>query len=409
MNQLDKFKKFIEDRNENVKVGLVGAGQMGQGIVAQVSKMYGVELICIIDRNQNQLDIAANRYKKLKDNRVLCSDSIAALDNVELDIVIEATGTPAAGALVANNVLNRGVNLILLNVETEATIGLALRKEAEKNGAIVTVADGDEPVAALDLYNFATELSFEVISIGKGKNNPFNRFATPSSLTKEASLKKMNPKMLTSFVDGTKTMVEMTALANFLNFNIDVDGMHGIEATYENINQYYIPKKDGGLLHKSQVVDFAFGIAPGVFAVIYSEDEYVNYEMEYLKMGKGPYWTLARPYHLTSLEIPRTIRHIMLEKYSKLSAQSWNVEVVAYAKQDIEPGTNLGSIGGDYIYGKAQIVSSSKGLLPIGIAEDNVATKAIAKGNPIAIDEVDAQDNELCEYWNYQNQILDSD
>ena len=409
MNQLDKFKKFIEDRNENVKVGLVGAGQMGQGIVAQVSKMYGVELVCIIDRNQNQLDIAANRYKKLKDNRVLCSDSIAALDNVELDIVIEATGTPAAGALVANNVLNRGVNLILLNVETEATIGLALRKEAEKNGAIVTVADGDEPVAALDLYNFATELSFEVISIGKGKNNPFNRFATPSSLTKEASLKKMNPKMLTSFVDGTKTMVEMTALANFLNFNIDVDGMHGIEATYENINQYYIPKKDGGLLHKSQVVDFAFGIAPGVFAVIYSEDEYVNYEMEYLKMGKGPYWTLARPYHLTSLEIPRTIRHIMLEKYSKLSAQSWNVEVVAYAKQDIEPGTNLGSIGGDYIYGKAQIVSSSKGLLPIGIAEDNVATKAIAKGNPIVVEEVDAQDNELCEYWNYQNQILDSD
>ena len=218
----------------------------------------------------------------------------------------------------------------------------------------------------------------------------------------------MNPKMLTSFVDGTKTMVEMTALANFLDFNIDVDGMHGIEATYDNINQHYIPKKDGGLLNNSQVVDFAFGIAPGVFAVIYSEDDYVNYEMEYLKMGKGPYWTLARPYHLTSLEIPRTIRHIVLEKYSKLSAQNWNVEVVAYAKQDIEPGTNLESIGGDYIYGKAQKLSSSKGLLPIGIAEDNIATKAIAKGNPIAIGEVDAQDNELCEYWDYQNQILDS-
>ena len=409
MNQLNKFKNFIEDRNENVKVGLVGAGQMGQGIVAQVSKMYGVDLVCIIDRNQKQLDNASDRYKKHKENKILCSDSIAALDNVDLDIVIEATGTPAAGALVAKNVLNRGINLILLNVETEATIGLALRKEAEKNNAIVTVADGDEPVAALDLYNFAKELSFDVISIGKGKNNPFNTFATPSSLTKEASLKQMNPKMLTSFVDGTKTMVEMTALANFLDFNIDIDGMHGIEATYENINQYYIPKKDGGLLDESQVVDFAFGIAPGVFAVIYSEDDYVNYEMEYLKMGKGPYWTLARPYHLTSLEIPRTIRHIMLEKYSKLSAQSWNVEVVAYAKQDIAPGTNLGSIGGDYIYGKAQKTSTSKGLLPIGIAEDNVATKAIAKGSPISIGEVDAQDNELCEYWDYQNRILDSD
>lgn len=409
MNQLDKFKKFIEDRCENVKVGLVGAGQMGQGIVAQVSKMYGVDLVCIIDRNQKQLDIASERYNKHKKNQVLSSDSIAALDDVELDIVIEATGTPAAGAIVAKNVLNRGINLILLNVETEATIGLALRKEAEKNNAIVTVADGDEPVAALDLYNFATELSFEVISIGKGKNNPFNTFATPDLLIKEATLKHMNPKMLTSFVDGTKTMVEMTALANFLDFNIDVDGMHGIEATYENINKYYIPKKDGGLLDESKIVDFAFGIAPGVFAVIYSEDEYVNYEMEYLKMGKGPYWTLARPYHLTSLEIPRTIRHIMLEKSSKLSARSWNVEVVAYAKQDIEPGTNLGSIGGDYIYGKAQKLSTSKGLLPIGIAEDNVANKVILKGNPIAIGEVDAQDNVLCEYWDYQNQLLDSD
>ena len=409
MNQLDKFKNFIDERNENVKVGLVGAGQMGQGIVAQISKMYGVDLVCIIDRNQKQLDIASNRYKKHKENKVLCSDSITALDNVALDIVIEATGTPASGATVAKNVLNRGINLILLNVETEATIGLALRREAEKNNAIVTVADGDEPVAALDLYNFATELSFEVVSIGKGKNNPFNIFATPSSLAKEASLKQMNPKMLTSFVDGTKTMVEMTALANFLNFTIDIDGMHGIEATYENINQYYIPKKDGGMLDKSQVVDFAFGIAPGVFAVIYSEDDYVNYEMEYLKMGKGPYWTLARPYHLTSLEIPRTIRHIMLEKYSKLSAQSWNVEVVAYAKQDIEPGTNLESIGGDYIYGKAQKTSTSNGLLPIGIAENSIVNKVIKKGQPIATEAIDAQDNDLCEFWRYQNQILDSD
>ena len=409
MNQLDKFKNYIDERKENVKIGLVGAGQMGQGIVAQISKMYGVDLVCIVDRNQEQLTNASGRYKNLKNNQLVCSDSISALDNVELDIVIEATGTPAAGAAVAKNVLNRGINLVLLNVETEATIGLALRKEAEKNGAIVTVADGDEPVAALDLYNFATELSFEVISIGKGKNNPFNKFATPDLLAKEASLKKMNPKMLTSFVDGSKTMVEMAALANFLDFQIDIDGMHGIKATYENINQYYIPKKDGGLLESTQVVDFSFGIAPGVFAVVYSDDDYVNYEMEYLKMGKGPYWTLARPYHLTSLEIPRTIRHIMLEKYSKLSANSWNVEVVAYAKQDIEPGTNLGSIGGNYIYGRAEKSAPSKGLLPLGIAEDSVSNKLIKKGTPLLFEEIDSQDNELCEYWKYQNQILDSD
>ena len=127
MNQLDKFKNYIDDRKDNVKVGLVGAGQMGQGIVAQISKMYGVDLVCIVDRNQNQLENAANRYRNLKNNDLVCSDNISALDDIDLDIVIEATGTPAAGATVAKNVLSRGINLILLNVETEATIGLALR------------------------------------------------------------------------------------------------------------------------------------------------------------------------------------------------------------------------------------------------------------------------------------------
>src|SRR6056300_1430174 len=408
MSLLTRFEKSISERGEPLKVGLVGAGQMGQGIVTQLNKSKGINLCLIVDKNKDKLEKASEKYQSNIVKPVL-SQTIGSIDEVELDVIIEATGTPSSGADVANKVLNRGIHLILLNVETEATIGLALRNEAERNNCIVTVGDGDEPVAAVELFDFAAELSLDVVAIGKGKNNPFNCFATPQELKKEALSKKMNPYMLTSFVDGSKTMIEMAALANFIDFKIDIDGMHGPNATYETLNSIYKPKKAGGILDETGVVDFAFGVAPGVFAVVHSEDEYVNYEMEYLKMGKGPYWTLARPYHLTSLEIPRTIRHIMLEKYSKLSAQSWNVEVVAHAKQDIEPGTNLGSIGGDFIYGKAQKTLSSKGLLPIGIAEDNVVTKAIAKGNPIAIDEVDAQDNELCEYWDYQNQILDSD
>ena len=86
MNQLDKFKNYIDDRKDNVKVGLVGAGQMGQGIVAQISKMYGVDLVCIVDRNQNQLENAANRYRNLKNNDLVCSDNISALDDIDLDL-----------------------------------------------------------------------------------------------------------------------------------------------------------------------------------------------------------------------------------------------------------------------------------------------------------------------------------
>ena len=406
MSLLKNFTIEVESRGKNVRVALVGAGQMGQGIVAQINKMTGVDLVLIIDKNNEKLDSAKAKYTKGKNHDISIEKSIDAIDNVELDIVIEATGTPSSGADVANKVLNRGINLILLNVETEATIGLALNQEAKRNNSIVTVGDGDEPVAAVELYNFANEIGMEVVAIGKGKNNPFNTFATPELLKDEAIKKKMNPNMLTSFVDGSKTMIEMAALANYLNFNIDIEGMHGAEATYENLNSVYIPKKDGGKLNSRNIVDFAFGIAPGVFAVVYSDDEYVNYEMEYLKMGKGPYWTLARPYHLTSLEIPRTIMSLIVNKETKLSAEHWNVEVVAHAKEDILPGTNLGSIGGNLIYGKAMEANKVKNLLPLGIAENNIANNKIKKGEPLAIDDVTLVENHLYRYWKKQIDII---
>lgn len=406
MSLLKNFSTEVESRGKNVRIALVGAGQMGQGIVTQLNKMTGVDLVLVIDKNDEKLDSAKAKYTKGRNHDMSIEKSIDAIDNVELDIVIEATGTPSSGADVANKVLNRGINLILLNVETEATIGLALNQEAKRNNSIVTVGDGDEPVAAVELYNFANEIGMEVVAIGKGKNNPFNTFATPELLKDEAIKKKMNPYMLTSFVDGSKTMIEMAALANYLDFNIDIEGMHGAEATYKNLNSIYIPKKDGGILNSRNIVDFAFGIAPGVFAVVYSDDEYVNYEMEYLKMGKGPYWTLARPYHLTSLEIPRTIMSLIVNKETKLSAEHWNVEVVAHAKEDILPGTNLGSIGGNLIYGKAMEANKVNNLLPLGIAENNIANNKIRKGEPLAIDDVTLVENHLYRYWKKQIDLI---
>ena len=408
MSLLTRFEKSIDERGETLKVGLVGAGQMGQGIVTQLSKSKGIELSLIIDKNQNKLEKALEKCQNIKVKPTL-SQTIESIDEFQLDIVIEATGTPSSGADVAKKVLNRGIHLILLNVETEATIGLALRNEAQNNNCIVTVGDGDEPVAAVELFDFATELSLDVVAIGKGKNNPFNCFATPQELEKEAVSKKMNPHMLTSFVDGSKTMIEMAALANFIDFKIDIDGMHGPNATYETLNSIYKPKSSGGILDQTGVVDFAFGVAPGVFAVVYSEDEYVNYEMEYLKMGKGPYWTLARPYHLTSLEIPRTIMSLEVNKETRLSATKWNVEVVAFAKDDIQPGTNLGSIGGDLIYGKAVKSENSAGLAPLGISENNIVQKAIKKGSAIELTDLEISDNNLFSYWQKQNDLKNID
>ena len=401
MSLLNRYSQVIKDRGKKTKVALVGAGQMGQGIVTQINKMEDTDLVLIVDKNLDKLDIAKSKYDTDKD--ITISSHLDSLDDQDLDIVIEATGTPSSGADVAFKVLNRNINLILLNVETEATIGLALNKEAEKNNTIVTVGDGDEPVAAVELFNFATEISLDVIAIGKGKNNPFDVFKTPKDLEEEALKKNMNPYMLTSFVDGSKTMIEMAALANYLDFNIDTDGMHGPNSTYDELNSIFIPKSSGGILESTNIVDFAFGVAPGVFAIVYSDDDYVNYEMEYLKMGKGPYWTLYRPYHLTSLEIPRTIMKLMVDNETQLSAKKWNVEVVAHSKKDLKAGTNLGSIGGENIYGKAMRVENTKNLAPLGLSENNTLNSDIKKGDPIEIKSIDIIDNQLYKYWLSQN------
>ena len=401
MSLLNRYSQVIKERGKKTKVALVGAGQMGQGIVTQINKMEDTDLVLIVDKNLDKLDIAKSKYDTDKD--ITISSHLDSLDDQDLDIVIEATGTPSSGADVAFKVLNRNINLILLNVETEATIGLALNKEAEKNNTIVTVGDGDEPVAAVELFNFATEISLDVIAIGKGKNNPFDVFKTPKDLEEEALKKNMNPYMLTSFVDGSKTMIEMAALANYLDFNIDTDGMHGPNSTYDELNSIFIPKSSGGILESTNIVDFAFGVAPGVFAIVYSDDDYVNYEMEYLKMGKGPYWTLYRPYHLTSLEIPRTIMKLMVDNETQLSAKKWNVEVVAHSKKDLKAGTNLGSIGGENIYGKAMRVENTKNLAPLGLSENNTLNSDIKKGDPIEIKSIDIIDNQLYKYWLSQN------
>ncbi len=172
MSLLKNFSTEVESRGKNVRIALVGAGQMGQGIVTQLNKMTGVDLVLVIDKNDEKLDSAKAKYTKGRNHDMSIENSIDAIDNVELDIVIEATGTPSSGADVANKVLNRGINLILLNVETEATIGLALNQEAKRNNSIVTVGDGDEPVAAVELKKYS---SAELLEL---KNLNYNELST---------------------------------------------------------------------------------------------------------------------------------------------------------------------------------------------------------------------------------------
>ena len=278
-----------------VRVGLVGAGQMGRGFVAQVRRIAGMEVVAVADidvaRATGALQAAGvenvttgDDYDKLS-SVVAGGGTVATTDSTLLtalpvDMVIDATGVPEIGAQIALRSLLNGRHVGLLNVETDITIGWLLSRIAAQSGAVYTLCRGDEPAEALKLVEFARDLAFDVVCAGKGKNNPMRPHDTPTSLTAEATSKNMNPKMLCSFVDGSKAMIEMAALANAADLGVSKRGMSAYKTTVPELHNVFKPAADGGILDRSGVVDFATGpVAPGVFVIARSDEPTVVEEM----------------------------------------------------------------------------------------------------------------------------------
>ena len=408
MSRLEQLAAHADRLGRPVRVALVGAGQMGRGLAAQIGRIPGMDLAAVVDRNPDRA-LAAIRAAGhatpatdpdealtavARDSGAALTDA-AVLPELDVDVVVEATGVPEVGAQVGEVCLAAGKHVIMLNVECDVTIGLALADIARRNGVVYSVADGDEPVCAKELFDFATELSFEVVAAGKGKNNPFIPTATPESCATEAASKRMNPKMLASFQDGSKTMIEMAALANATGLGIDVIGMHGVTASVDELRRTLIPVADGGVLSASGKVDYAYGPAPGVFVVVTSDDPTVVEELEYLKLGDGPYFVLYRPYHLASIEAPRTITTAVLHGTPALQASHWVAEVVATAKRDLVPGDVIDGIGGTHVRGVVHPVDQADGLLLLGLAEGATLTRSVRAGEPIPADAVETVDSTI--------------
>jgi predicted homoserine dehydrogenase-like protein len=401
MSYVSRLRERERQVGRPVRVGLVGAGQMGRGLAAQLGRIPGMALAAAFDvdaERARQACVASGAARIETDPGraveavaagipVALDDSAAAAD-LGLDAVVDATGVPDVGARIAQQCLLRGIDFITLNVETDVTVGRYLGALADASRAVYSVADGDEPVAAKELVDFAYDLGFDVVCAGKGKNNPFDPTATPDSVSATAETRHMNPKMLASFVDGSKTMIEMAALANATGFVPDVIGMHGPTAQVDELADVLRPAAHGGLLSAPGRVDYAFGPAPGVFVIITGDDPIVAEEMSYLSMGKGPYWCLYRPYHLASLEAPRSVARAVLDRRSSLRPTTWSAEVVAVAKRDLSQGERIDGIGGYTVRGVTYPASAATDLLPLGLAQGCQVVAPIAQGQPIPSDSV---------------------
>jgi predicted homoserine dehydrogenase-like protein len=195
--------------------------------------------------------------------------------------------------------------------------------------------------------------------------------------------------MLAAFKDGTKTMVEMTAVSNATGLLPDVPGMHGPYAEVGELEKVFIPAADGGILSRRGCVDYSTGpIAPGVFAVVRSDDARIRTDMKFITRADGPYYLHFRPYHLCDLETPQSIAEAVLLGEVTVAPEGAHAEVVCMAKRDIRDGERVGGIGGPDCYGKIHTHEQavSERLVPLGIAEGGVATADIPKGTPMTED-----------------------
>ena len=405
MNYTEELIKREKELGRPVRVGLAGAGQMGSGLAAQIGKIPGMELVACADidlaRAENALKLAgidkighnSDASASIENGQGGVVDNAKALAELPIDIVYEATGVPWVGAEVADACIDASKHILMLNVETDVTIGQYLANKANKNGVIYSVANGDEPVACKELYDFSVDLGFEIVCVGKGKNNPLDQTANPDTCLEKATKKKMNPKMLASFEDGSKTMIEMAALANAIGLPPDRVGMNGPVSEVKDLNKTLIPSEDGGVLSGIGRVDYAFGPAPGVFSIVKSDNQTVIDEMEYLSMGAGPYYTFYRHYHLASIEAPRSVGMAIINKEPGLQPTTWIAEVIGHAKKDLAKGDKIDGIGGYASYGVTYPVEQSKEFVPLGLLEGAEVLEDIKAGDPISKSAVQLPDN----------------
>jgi predicted homoserine dehydrogenase-like protein len=415
-----------------VRIGLIGAGQMGTDVVAETKMMKGIQVVIAADIDLERA-IASYEIGQV-DGAVVVAETAAEADAAveagkkvavrdyhlitdmrNIDVVLEATGVPDIGARAALRSARAGHDIAMMNVESDITVGPVLKWYAERKGVLYALAAGDEPAACKELYDFADSLGFTIVAAGKGKNNPLDRHATPidPAVMKEAARRGLSPNMLIEFVDGSKTMIEMACVSNATGLAPDVRGMHGPETDRDHLHQTFALKEDGGILNKMGVVDFGVGrVAPGVFMIVRTDHPRLREAMVLRDMGDGPYYTLFRPYHLCSIEVPLTCALMTIRRQSNMQPMNRLVsEVFAVAKRDLRPGDVLDGIGGTTFYSLIDTYENARAecLLPIGLAKGARIVRPAKMDSPLTCTDVELKPSTIADLRTLQDSWFDGE
>lgn len=437
-----------------IRVGIIGAGKFGAGLVAQISQMQGMEVVAIADINAaharhayvssrvpaeeiaavegaDDLEdaIAAGRPAVAEDGRLIT-------DAESIDVVVEATGVPEIGARMAYHAIQAQKHVVMVNVEADVTIGPILRRMADSAGVVYTMVDGDQPGCTMNMIEWARTLGFEIVAAGRGTvlyaDDPDGvpdtvpqRYGFSEEMIERRTI---NLKMYNSFRDGTKAQVEMTALANAAGLVPDVRGMHEPSVNIEDIARVCSLQSEGGILSRHGVVELANsvdrdgktllpnGLGMGVFAVIRTDHPFTQEDLRYYFLhpgGDGHNYLLYRPYHLVAVEAPISIA--MAALYGQPTGSPLptpTAEVISVAKRDLKAGETLDGGGGYTVNGICEkaTVARAEHLLPLGLAGGARLTADVAKGAAIRYDQVElVEDSFILKLRRLQDALIEGE
>ena len=339
--------------------------------------------------------------------------------NPDIEVIIEATGDPRNGIKYALKAIEAGKHIVMVNVEADAVAGPLLAQKARKAGVVYSLAWGDQPALVCEHVDWARAVGLKVVAAGKGtRYHPTYHQSTPDTvwdiLDKYMKIKdrnSINPKMFNSFVDGTKSGIEMTAICNATGLESQAEGLSFPPATRFEHAEICKPKSEGGVLEKAGVTevtssvyrdgtDVPNSLVMGTYVVFETESAYTEEcfrEYSMLPDKTGKYASLYRPIHMIGLELGLSVASAALRKEATGSAVCFNADVIATAKRPLKAGEMLDGEGGFCVWGKQTPAKKSlaEGYLPLGLAHQVKLKNDIPEGQRLKWSDVAYDPNDL--------------
>ncbi len=409
------------DANQPVRTGLIGAGKFGSMFLSQVPTTPGLAVSYIVDLNPAGAQQACRNVgwsQEQIDSVIFTDDPVEMMSSGCVDVVIEATGNPAAGIKHARESIKNGLHIVMVNVEADVLAGALLAREAKQAGVVYSMAYGDQPALTCELIDWARSTGFEVIAAGKGtKYMPAYHASTPATVwdhygltSEQAADAGMNSQMFNSFLDGTKSALEMAAIANAADLAAPSDGLLFPAAGMDDLAHILKPEAEGGTLSCKGQVEVVSSLERdgrpvfkdlrwGVYVVIEAPNDYAASCFRQYGMNtdsSGRYSAMYKPFHLIGLELNISILAAALLGQATGSTQVFNADVVATAKRDLNAGEMLDGEGGFTVWGKLYPAQASltMGGLPIGLAHNMKLKNSIEQGQSICWDDVDIDETQ---------------